>query len=244
MPLWSELSHKQFIDAKEGTDVVVMITGALEAHGLHLPLSTDSILPEYIGKKIAERTDALVLPVIPFGDSWIFDTFDGTVSIDPLHLIDLYSDIMNAIFRQDFKYIVVLNGHGGNIPHLQLAAKKATMKGDHFVIIVNWWNELAHEARERVLETPEGHSAEDETSEVMFVRPDLVDLKSATSARVKTKFRIVSASLREDLVPYAMAGDPKKATSEKGEAIMNQAVEDLVKLINELEKGILPIENS
>lgn len=244
MPLWSELTHEQFMKASRETDVAVMIAGALEAHGLHLALGTDSILPDHLGRQIANRTKALVLPVMPFGDSWAFDTFEGTVSIAPVNLINTYTDIMDAIFRHGFRYIVALNGHGGNVSHLQQAAKRATKRGDRFVIIVNWWSELAKDARASVLETPEGHSAEDETSEMMHVAPEFVDMKSAKAAKVKARFRIVSAGYREDLLPYAMHGDPSKATPEKGKAIMEEAIEDLVSLIEQLEDGKLPIEET
>ena len=83
MPFWSELSHGNFDKAARETEVVVMITGALEAHGKHLPLGTDTILPDYLAKKVAGKTKALVLPAIPFGESWDFDHCEGTISIKP-----------------------------------------------------------------------------------------------------------------------------------------------------------------
>ncbi len=242
MPFWSELTHSNFHEIASKTEIVLIVTGALEAHGKHLPLATDSILPTYLAEKVAEKTDVLVLPTIPFGDSWVFDNFEGTISIKPEVLIGLYASIMENVFRHGFRYIIVLNGHGGNIPEINLAAKRATEQGHRVVIIVNWWNELAESARKLVEETPAGHAAEDETSEVMYVRPDLVDMKRAESHRVVSKFRIISGVYREELLPAAMYGDPRKATSEKGRLIMEQAEEDLIVLIRQLEQGKLPIE--
>ena len=83
--------------------------------------------------------------------------------------------------------------------------------------------------------------SEDETSEVLHVRPDLVDMSKAVSHRVVSKFTIVSGNYREELLPSAMYGDPRKATEEKGQLIMEQAEEELIELINELERGNLPI---
>ncbi|TFG34746.1 creatininase family protein [Candidatus Thorarchaeota archaeon] len=242
MPFWSELTHANFREVASKTEIVIMVTGAMEAHGKHLPLSTDSLLPAYLAEKVAERTNVLVLPTIPFGDSWVFDKFEGTISISPEVLINFYASIMEGIFKHGFRYIIVLNGHGGNIPEISLAATKATEQGQRVVIIVNWWNDLAEAARKLVEETPGGHAAEDETSEVMHVRPDLVDMKKAESHRVKSKFRIISGIYREDLLPSAMYGDPRKANSEKGRLIMEQAEEDLIALIRQLEQGKLPIE--
>ena len=241
MPFWSELSHRGIQKAAEKTGVIVMVTGALEAHGTHLPLATDSILPTFLAEKIAEKTNALVLPTIPFGDSWDFNTFAGTISIDPQDLTRFYISVMKAVFRHRFRYLVVLNGHGGNVPALTMAAKASTKRDERIVIIVNWWRDLAEAARKIVEETPGGHAAEDETSEVMHVRPDLVDISKAVSHRVESKFTIISGNYSEELLPSAMYGDPRKATEEKGRLIMEQAEEELIELINELERGNLPI---
>ena len=241
MPFWSDLSHASFQEASTKTEVAVMVTGALEAHGTHLPLSTDTILPTYLAEKVATKTKALVLPTIPFGDSWSFNDFEGTISIAPDALTDFYVSVMKGIFKHGFRYLVILNGHGGNIPELNIAAKSATDTGQRAVIIVNWWKELAESARALVEETSGGHAAEDETSEVLHVRPDLVNMSKLESHRVVSKFTIISGMLREELLPSAMHGDPRKATAEKGRLIFEQAEEELIALINQLEKGELPI---
>ena len=137
-----------------------------------------------------------------------------------------------------------MNGHGGNDSILRQAARKATQEGARTVIIVNWWRDLAKSARERVEETPGGHAAEDETSEAMHVRPDLVDMTVAEAHRVETKFTIVSGAYRKDLLPSAVYGDPRKASEEKGRVIMEQAEKDLLELIDQLEQGKLPIERT
>jgi len=240
VPLWSELTRTRFERALKDTRVAVMVTGALEAHGDHLPLGTDIINPVYLADKIARRTKALVLPPVPFGDSWSFDVFRGTVSLRPETLLMAYRDVMTAVLRQGVKFIVALNGHGPNASILQQAAQAATEGTDAAVIVVNWWVDVAKQARQKVLETPEGHAAEDETSEVLAVRPDLVDLSTARGARVRTEFRIVSASRREMLLPRGMYGEPEQATVEKGKIIMQAAEDELVKLVQELERGKLP----
>jgi creatinine amidohydrolase len=243
MPIWSELSNETFSQIAGKTEVVVMVTGSLEAHGKHLPLGTDSILPTYLAQKLVERTNAVVLPTIPFGDSWSFNEFKGTISIHPTALVDFYTSVMKGVFKHGFKYIMVLNGHGGNVGPIQIAAKTATKKGERVVVIVNWWRDLATNVREEVLETPMGHAAEDETSEVLHVRPDLVEMSAAEAHRIETEFTIISGTYREDLLPSAMYGDPRKASEEKGRRIMEQAEEELVQLVKKMERGELPIKH-
>ncbi len=218
-----------------------MITGATEAHGTHLPLGTDMILPSYLGNHIAEKTNAIVLPAIPFGDSWTFIPFRGTIAISPITLTKFYVDVMESVFRQGFRFLIALNGHGGNEGSLRQAASIATSSDERAVIVVNWWKDLAAKTRKEVLETPDGHAAEDETSEVLFVRPDLVDVSNVVSARVETKYRIISGVYREELMPSAIYGNPKAANEEKGKAIIEDAINELIELIEQLEKGELPI---
>ncbi|MCF2136084.1 MAG: creatininase family protein [Candidatus Thorarchaeota archaeon] len=243
MPLWNELTHKKFLMAASKTEVVVMVTGSLEAHGDHLPLGTDTMMPEYLAQKVAQETNALVLPALPIGNSWTFTTFEGTLSLKAHTIIDLYTDIMESVFAHGFKYLIVLNGHGGNVSAIQLAAQRATQQGERVVILVNWWIDLGKAAREEVLETYEGHAAEDETSEVMYVRPELVDMSSVMAARTDTRFRIISGAYREELYQSAIWGDPRTATPEKGKRIVDEAVEELIELIHELEKGKLPLSH-
>ncbi len=76
---------------------------------------------------------------------------------------------------------------------------------------------------------------------MLAVRPDLVDLSAARGARVRTEFRIVSALRREALLPRGMYGEPENATAEKGKVIMQAAEDELVNLVQQLEKGKLPI---
>lgn len=241
MPYWQELTHKQFMKACHETEVALMVVGALEAHGDHLPLGSDTILPSYLADIVANRTKTLVLPPIPFGESWTFEEFEGTICVSPSALLSYYSDIMESVFKHGFRYIVALNGHGGNSSLLQLAARKSTMVGERAVIVVNWWTDLGKEIRQKLLESPEGHAAEDETSEMMCVRPDLVDTSAYKSSEVKTKYAIVSGRYRGELFPSAVRGDPRKATREKGNRFMEEAARELLELIAQLEKGELPL---
>jgi creatinine amidohydrolase len=66
--------------------------------------------------------------------------------------------------RNGVRYLVVVNGHGGNVDLLRTAAWEVAKTTSLVVVLINWWVDLAKETRRRVLETPEGHAAEDETS--------------------------------------------------------------------------------
>jgi len=169
---WWELTWPEF--EKVDKTVALLPTGIIEAHGPHLPLGTDALMATYIAEEAARRTNVLLLPTVWYGNTYILDKFPGTISISNETLYRLYLDIFREVARNGVRYLVVVNGHGGNVDALSMAAKDAARETKLTVILVNWWIDLAKETRRRVLETPEGHAAEDETSEVWAAYPHLV----------------------------------------------------------------------
>jgi creatinine amidohydrolase len=140
--------------------------------------------------------------------------------------------------------LVVVNGHGGNVDALSMAAKDVARETNLVIIIINWWIDLAKEARRRVLETPEGHAAEDETSEVWAAYPHLVKWvprDGAADEWVEARFRIYGKEVYAMEYTKAVQGYPSRADQEKGKAILEAAVNELVQLINDLRSGKLPM---
>jgi Uncharacterized protein, putative amidase len=155
---WWELTWPEF--ERVDKTVALLPTGIVEAHGPHLPLGTDALMATYIAEETARRTNVLLLPTVWYGNTYVLDKFPGTISISNETLYRLYLDIFREVARNGVKYLVVVNGHGGNVDALSMAAKDAARETKLTVILVNWWIDLAQETRRRVLETPEGHAAE------------------------------------------------------------------------------------
>ncbi len=128
----------------------------------------------YIAERAAEEAGVLLLPPIWYGYTYVLDKFPGAISISQVTLYRLYKGVFLEAARNGVKYLVVVNGHGGNVDLLRTAAREVAKTTSLVVVLINWWVDLAKEARRRVLETPEGHAAEDETSEVMAASPHLV----------------------------------------------------------------------
>jgi len=102
--------------------------------------------------------------------------------------------------------------------------------------------DLAKEARRRVLETPEGHAAEDEMSEVMAAYPHLVrEVPRDVDEWVEARYAVFGREVNQHLYQKAVQDYPSKASREKGEAILKAAVEELVQLIKELKEDRLPL---
>jgi creatinine amidohydrolase len=198
----------------------------------------------YIAEEAAKRTNALLLPTVWYGNTYVLDKFPGTISISNETLYRLYRDIFREVARNGVKYLIVVNGHGGNIDALNMAAKEVAKETNLIIIIINWWIDLAKEARKRVLETPEGHAAEDETSEVWAAYPHLVKFvprDGSADEWVEARFRIYGREVYAMEYTKAVQGYPSKADPSKGRAILEEAINELVQLINDLRSGKLPI---
>ncbi|MEZ0248379.1 MAG: creatininase family protein, partial [Thermoproteus sp.] len=208
----------------------------------HLPLGTDALMALYVAERAAEEAGVLLLPPVWYGTTYVLDRFPGTISISAETLYKLYRDIFIEAARNGVEYLVVVNGHGGNIDALRAAAKDVARSSDLTIIVVNWWIDLAKEARREVLETPEGHAAEDETSEVMAAYPHLVKYvpKDADEWR-ELKYSVYGKKAYRFVYNKAVQGYPSKASREKGEAILKAAVEELKALIEDLKRDRLPI---
>lgn len=239
---WWELTYTDF--EKVDKTVALLPTGIIEAHGTHLPLGTDALMANYIASETAKRTNTLLLPTIWYGNTYILDKFPGTISISNDTLYRLYVDIFKEVFRNGIKYLVVINGHGGNIDALSMASKLVSKETDLTIIIVNWWIDLAKETRKKVLETVEGHAAEDETSEVIAAYPDLVKsipTDGSLDEYVEIKFRIYGKKIYAHEYTKAVQGYPSKANIIKGKTILNAAINELIELVNDLKNDKLPL---
>jgi len=239
---WWELTWPEF--EKVDKTVALLPTGIIEAHGPHLPLGTDALMATYIAEEAARRTNVLLLPTVWYGNTYILDKFPGTISISNETLYRLYLDIFREVARNGVRYLVVVNGHGGNVDALSMAAKDAARETKLTVILVNWWIDLAKETRRRVLETPEGHAAEDETSEVWAAYPHLVKAvprDGSADEWVEVRFRVYGRDVYAMEYTKAVQGYPSKASQEKGRAILEAAINELTQLIEDLKKGKLPV---
>jgi len=239
---WWELTWPEF--ERVDKTVALLPTGIVEAHGPHLPLGTDALMATYIAEETARRTNVLLLPTVWYGNTYVLDKFPGTISISNETLYRLYLDIFREVARNGVKYLVVVNGHGGNVDALSMAAKDAARETKLTVILVNWWIDLAKETRRRVLETPEGHAAEDETSEVWAAYPQLVKAvprDGSADEWVEVRFRVYGKDAYAMEYTKAVQGYPSKASQEKGRAILEAAVNELTQLIEDLKKGKLPV---
>jgi len=243
----NEFTGKEIKEMMENDqlDSAITIFGACESHGWHNPLGPDIFVPTEIAKRVAERLDkTVVVPGIPYGTSIHYDHFPLTISLDYQTTIAVAEDIFKSLIRHGIDNILILNGHDGNIPALEVAARNVKEKyKDASIIYVPAWWEITGEKMKEDFEVWDGlgHGGEGETSIMMAVNESLVDLEDAVRQMPDDMIKLSEHSSVifdiTEITTTGAIGDPTRATKEKGEKMLSIVVDYLVDLIQTLEKN-------
>lgn len=218
--------------------VAILPIGAVEAHGPHLPLGTDNYLAERLAARVAERTGAFVLPTMPYGQVWSLKNFPGSINVSNESLIGLLVDIGTSLHHQGFQVFAMINGHLGNAVALKEAARKLAETVPGLKVLYLFYPGVK-EATERVRETPSSHSSyfhacEIETSYMLYLADEYVDMsKAITDIPTIPMMADVTPTPWEEFTKTAVLGDAKLATKEKGQQIIEVAISNMVRLIEE-----------
>src|SRR3982751_4287816 len=127
------------------TTPVVFPVAALEQHGRHLPLFTDSMLLGAIIRRASQRLDGRVLfaPLMWLGNSDHHLDFPGTLSAPPRTYLDLLGGLMENFIQHGFRRIVFVNGHGGNeVPGRQAVfevRQRHRERSDLLLLFATYW---------------------------------------------------------------------------------------------------------
>ena len=113
---------------KEDGTVIIGI-GSIESHGRHMPLGTDTLIPDKLLAMIEEKTDVLIAPTIPYGATQSLNEYPGTVDIDNDVLYRFLLCVMESLRRHGAGKFLILNGHGGNMKPIERAALDMDKKG-------------------------------------------------------------------------------------------------------------------
>lgn len=237
---WPE-AEKRFME----TDTALLPVGAVEQHGPHLPLDTDSFDAEYLAELVAEKcTDPkpLVLPAVNYGVSYHHEDFSGTISIGPETLSKIVYEIGISAASHGIKKFVVINGHGGNAPALHFASQMINRDAHIFTCVDS--GETSDSDILAITETPNDvHAGEIETSTALASRPHLVQLEKIKKFIPRFPIKYLNFSSKRSVGWYArtlkispsgVIGDPTKASAEKGRDIWELMVRHLVEFVEDL----------
>ena len=233
--------------------VCIVPCGSVEQHGPHLPLDVDIVCPVGIAGGAARLApeNALVLPPIAYGYTGHVMDFPGTINTHYQHFIDQVIDVAKSLAYHGFKKIVLLNGHGSNMPNLDLAARRVNLETDAECIVIAWWNLLTVDKtflpnwRESKFPGGCAHACELETSLYLYldgenVRKDKIKNGVIGFNEEQSPFQWVDlfgagpATLISWTSSYSetgVLGEPELATAEKGKRAYDEATSRLAEFL-------------
>lgn len=240
--LWELLSWPEIEQRIKLVDTAILPCGAIEQHGHHLPVDVDYYDANYLAKKVAENCEdpkPFVLPPIPYGVSYHHEDFKGTLSVTNNSLSAFIYDIGVGLARNGIKKLVILNGHGDNMPTLSYAAQMINRDAHIFVAVES--GETSDKDLYNLIGTYNDiHAGEIETSTTLAIRPHLVQMDKAIKETMDfgTKYldytsdRGVKWYVRtKKISETGVMGDPTLATKEKGEKMWEMMIKHMVRFI-------------
>ena len=245
----TEAKYKSFIEEMNAVQVrktvnektiAILVFGACENHGDHMPFGSDFIFPTEIAKRLATKVNnVIVLPAIPYGVSLHHDQFQMTMSINPETLVGIISDLLSSLIQNKIRRVLIINGHDGNIGPIEVAARSIKNKHPEMTIacLESWWI-LVGQLKKDLFEVWSGlgHGGEAETSAILAVRPDLVNMESAPKEVIpKLPENIRIFWKFDELTSTGATGAPQKASIEKGNEILQMLEDLLLSFIKEME---------
>ncbi len=236
-------------------DTVIVPLGSIECHGKHLPLGTDTMIPNRILDELEPLTDALIAPTQPYGSTDYLSVFPGTVSLGPEVTYQVMYRILDGLRKHGARRFIVLNGHGGNNSVLDRLSLDMEEKGC-ILAQMNWWIMVWNLVPDWKGDSPwhGGHGGAEETAAIMAVDPALVDTDAIEDLHLKSlsedlpfsgltavRFKGLDIPMRRfsrDVTDNGWVGEdhPKYATKEWGEQMIKATAEYIASVIESFKK--------
>ncbi len=242
---WAKLKAHELRDLAGRNAVVILPVAAIEQHGPHLPVMTDTRIGAAVARRAAEKACArrptVVAPVVWSGLSEHHMAFGGTFTLDHETFFGVLRCLIASVVRHGFTDVLISNSHGGNILAMQTAADRfATELGATIVATTYATEGLA--AIAALLEDQGGvmHACEAETSMMLALEPGLVDTTDLAALATDRGAGFLGAGTTsyrwrpfQHMTANGVSGNPTRAGAEKGERLLEAAAEAIAALITD-----------
>lgn len=237
--------------------IAILPIGSHEQHGRHMPFNTDTAIATAICRRIANRTEALVLPTICFGRSAHHMRFPGTITLRPVTFEYLITDVCECLVAHGVSEILVVNAHGGNQSvineTMQVLYNKHQKQVRFYVVqclrLAQQLMDFGPYAR--------GHADRREASAILALAPETVDLEEGkrtipleVSGDITSEIRKAALNAVEfdgalvnavfdtdDVTGTGGWGSLEESTAELGEEIIETVSSYLARFVNQLSEG-------
>lgn len=255
---WADLTTRDFArlaaSPRIGEAVAVLPVAAIEQHGPHLPVSVDTTLVDGIVAASLPHLPAelpvLFLPTQQVGKSNEHLRFPGTLTLSAETALRVWTEIGESVARAGFRKLVLFNSHGGQVGLMDIVARDLRNRCQLIVVMSNWYQLPLGDAVNGQFPPQEHrfgiHAGDMETSMMLALRPERVDMAQARDFRSTSQDRAAqypilgngsSAKLgweMQDYHPQGAAGNAAAATAEKGRAVVDAAGRQLAQLLQEV----------
>jgi creatinine amidohydrolase len=239
------LTWKQVDALPRETTLLVLPTAAIEQHGHHLPLATDTLINNLLlGKALAllpAEVSIYALPPVCYGKSNEHVGFPGTLSVSAQTFLAVVRDLGASIAASGFKKLVLYNTHGGNTSLVDVLARDLRAEFGLRTFSLFGSPGAAFEGVSAQERTYGFHAGEIETAYLLHAAPQLVHTGEYTAnyiARVDQPELLKPegssanfAWLTKDIAPSGVMGDPSPATAENGERWSNEAAVRIAEIL-------------
>ncbi len=253
---WGDFRAPDYLEPDPERTIAMLPIAAIEQHGPHLPVGTDSIINRHCLDLMIERLppmDLRILPVQDIGKSNEHLWAPGTVTHDAATLIAAWTEIGLSVARAGVRKLVMVNSHGGNEEVMGIVARELRVRADMLVVKSSWMRFgcppglIPDDERRLGI-----HGGEVETALMLAFRPELVDMSKAadfvskaasdeaTYKHLRPTGTHAYAWIASDLNPSGAVGNAARATAENGRAIADFQVQGMIELLQELERMPLP----
>lgn len=229
----AEMTWEEARDIDRGRTVAVLPVGAIEAHGPHLPLATDCVIAEAMGRAAAERLEArgfpaVVLPVLPYTRAGFASGFPGTISASPGTVTAIVGDIARSLGGQGFRALAIANAHLDPEHLASLHAARDAASGGIEIVFPDltrrpWGGRLTEEFKSGAC-----HAGRFEGSVLLAARPDLV--RDELRRELAANPRSLSAAIAEGKRTFEEAGGPRAYFGEPAAASAGEGAETIAAL--------------
>lgn len=222
--------------------IALLPIGAIEVHGNHLPLDTDCCLAIGIAKKVEEslgKENCAILPCVPYSQVWSLRDVPGSIHIPDEVLTNYLYEIAKSLERAGVKKLAIINTHLGNGNAIKTMMRRVYEELD--LKVYQFTYPQANQVIEQVCSTKRAHKVffhadEIETSYMLYLHPDKVNMEKAVSQNVVFPEDYEYTPVRwSEFMEVAVLGDATLASAEKGRKIIDAVVENIVAVLKGVE---------
>ena len=215
------MTRPEVEDLLTRSDLVIIPVASLEQHGLHLPIGTDYLNGVERAKLIAQQIDALVAPILLPGQSPYHMGFAGTITLPSPLIQEVYVEAAKSLMQHGFKRFLIMNAHGGNAATTRFIVDRINQETEGIAVdlgaVLGPFRPDIDRPDDSSTPVFDRHGGTGETSNSMYLTPELVDLDVAVPAELTLLPHM------EQMLPEVVAGDPTALTVFLAEGLKDEA---------------------